>query len=165
MVDTERMKRVLDRLIPPPPGPALPPPPPPVHPGPFPGPNGPHGAEASACPEWIRQEGELEKIFLELGRRSRPLSGLMDRLRSSSRRRRSLLRRFCSPERLPPFSIPMEWGREGVYRMLRRAYALAEDLERGYQRASGRGGLPVSLERSAGETRRTLERTLRRIRG
>ena len=152
MVDTERMKKVLSRL----------PPMPPLPPDPGPGEQNP--PRTLSVEALLRQEGKLEALFREIGHRSRSLSGLMERLRAASRRRSAILRRIeGSPDRFPP--PPPEPGieGEGVYRLLRQSSSVVGELAKSYSRAAGKGRLPASLAASAEESRRLLERQLRRL--
>lgn len=149
MVDTERMKRVLNRL---PPIPPLPP---------FSVPEEPPGIRFAEA--LFRREAELEGLCREIGRRSRSLSGSMDRLRAASRRRQAALRRIFDPERFPPPPPGPGRGREGIWRLLQRSSSVAGELAQDYALAAREGQLPPWLARSAEESSRSLQRQMKRM--
>ena len=144
-VDTQRMKRVLDRLYPsgppplppgPPPFPDRPPPPPPPGPGPQPGP-APDGGPGREIPcALLDREEELRAVLSALMRESprtrTALQGVLRRGEGRCRRLRTecFLRGGRRSGR--------DFGRKkGVLSLLRRAHALLEELEREYGRAAG----------------------------
>ena len=131
-VDTQRMKRVLDRLYPagPPPLPGqLPPPPPPPRPEPPPPPK----PEASCA--LLGKEEELQRTLGSLMRRSpRTRPALLGVLRRSEARQRRLRTEcfFRNGVRRP---VGDGKGKSGVLSLLRTAYAVLETLETEYLRA------------------------------
>ena len=134
-MDTERLKRVMDRVRPPA-GPAIPPPPGP----PGPRPPGPPGSPPPPPPERCREEEQLcreEQIVLALraamNRSRRCRQELMPWVRSSEQRQRRLrtelyLRSGDRPPREPPRR------QEGVLSSLRRAEGLLREAETEYGR-------------------------------
>lgn len=131
-MDTERLKRVMDRIRPPA-GPAIPPPPPgPPRPG-LPGPPPP------PPPEWRREEEQLcreEQIVLALraamNRSRRCRQELLPWIRSSEQRQRRLRTELYlhSGDR-PPREPPRR--QEGVLSSLRRAERLLREAETEYE--------------------------------
>lgn len=151
MVDTERMRAVLERV-----GTGGPPPPP-----------KPAGEELG---ELLRRERELWELcrFATADRRTR---AALERVRRQSLWRQERLRRaraLDAWDHRPPPPPPPPRHPEGPVSRLRRAWQLAGELERQYGRAAEserdrqRRGLFRQLERSAAESRDILYRLLNR---
>lgn len=162
MVDTERMRAVLERIRPGPPPfppgpPAAPTPgPPPPRPRPLPPPvRGPV--------EWLRQEERLTEILRRIGRKSPALRRRMAQLTEASLRRQRILRRWTGGSLPIP---PQKWPGT-LSDLLRRGEMLAGELKETYRRAAEeRAGAQESyrdLARSAAETERGLREILRRL--
>lgn len=150
MVDTERMRRVLKRIGPKPPGP---PPPPPGG-------------------DFLRLEEELTSLCRRTMAGSRGGRETLRRvIQASVQRQRELRREYyreqgrMAPPPLPPHGPPPG---EGPLSLIRRAWLVAGELEEGYghaaeaERNRERKQLFLRLERSAGESRRQLRRLLDR---
>ncbi|MBR6208129.1 MAG: hypothetical protein IKQ69_03945 [Oscillospiraceae bacterium] len=161
MVDTERMRRVLDRIHgapTPPPKPGLPPPPV-MMPGPT-----PDRPEAEGPVEWLRQERLLTEILRRVGQKSPALRQSMNQLMDASRRRQNTLRRWTHGSRVPPPRV----RDASVSQLLSRGEDLARSLRGAYARESRRD--PENwrrineLARSVGETERRLSALQRRLR-
>ena len=151
MVDTERMRRVLERVGPKPPSP---PPPPPNR-------------------EFLRREEELSSLSRQAMAGSRGGRETLRRVIQDSEQRQRELRREHFRERgqmsppLPP-PPPRPPHGEGPFSLVRRAWLTAGELEEGYgnaaetERRRERKQFYRRLERSAGESRRQLRRLLDR---
>ena len=158
-VDTERMKRVLDRLYPEArphrPGPVPPPPPPPERGG--------------AC-ALMERETQLERDIQNVFSRSRECRRTLQGVYARSEHRARELRSDCflhRGERMPP---PRPRRRpEGVLSMLREIHSALEDLGRAYEKAAAEeprrreryGRFSDECGRDARSVRQLIERVMR----
>ena len=145
-VDTQRMKRVLDRLYPQ--GPPPPPPGPPEWPGSRPPPPGPEPEPPAEprreipCALLDREErlrAALASLMRESPRTRLALQGVQRR--GESRQRRLRTECFLRGGRRP---APDAGRKKGVLTLLRTAHRLLEELEAEYGRASA--ALPGSRQ-------------------
>ena len=156
-MDTERMRRVMERAAPapfPPPRPGQDTPPPPLE----------------ALDALLEGETELLALCRELGGKSPALRRELIGVERAARRRRETLERqwFLDHGDRPPQGVPWEERRRTVSRLIREAWQTCASLERRYETLSRNAPdreqrrIFAALGRSAGDSRRHFRALLGR---